>query len=102
MVTPGTRLARRTRRARAHYVATEERLHEGNHHEGHEQHEEAEHGDGSELPLLLEIEDDDGHDLGAGGEEDDGRGQLADDPDEDEAPRGDDAALRQGRGDLAE
>src|SRR6266545_3314454 len=83
-------------------VAAEQRLHQDNRGEGHGEHEQAEDCDGAELPLLLQIEDHHRHDLGIGREEDDRGRQLADYPDEDEAPRRDDPAPGQRRGDPSE
>ena len=83
-------------------LVVEEALHDENDAERHEDHEEAEDGDGAELTFFLQVEDHHRHDLGVRREEDDGRRQLADHADEDEAPRGDDAAPGQRRGDLAE
>src|SRR6266508_1362887 len=83
-------------------VAAEQRLHQDNRGEGHGEHEQAEDCDGAELPLLLQIEDHHRHDLGIGREEDDRGRQLADYPDEDEAPRRDDPAPGERRGDPSE
>src|SRR3989454_11879203 len=103
MLTPGTaRLARSARRARSQHVAPEKGLHEDDGEEGDGEHEETEDGDGPELALLLEVEDDHGHDLGVRREEEDGGRQLTDHPDEDEAPGRDDAASGERRGDLPE
>jgi len=63
---------------------------------GAAEHHETEHGDGAELALFLQVEDHDRHHLGRRREQDDRGRQLADDADEDEAPRSDDAALGQG------
>src|SRR5262245_3694181 len=102
-VTPGMwPSARGAGSAPAHDVAPEQALHEHDHAESHEQHEEPQDGDGAELALLLEIEDHHRHHLGVRREENDGGGQLPDDADEDEAPGRDDAALRERRRDLAE
>src|SRR5258705_6506049 len=86
MTTPGMGSARSARGSRAHDVATEQGLHERHDGEGHHEHEDAEDRDGAELAFFLQIEDHHRHDLRIGGEQDDGGRQLADDPDEDEAP----------------
>src|SRR5438093_3354280 len=87
IVTPGTRLPRHASGfPRAQDVTAEQGLPEDDGGEGHREHEEAEDGDGAELPFLLEVEDDDRHHLGARREQDDGGRQLPDDADEDEAP----------------
>src|SRR5882724_4394356 len=88
----GTELARAGRGPRAQDVAAEQGLHERHRGEGHHEHEHPEHRDGPELALLLQVEDHHRHDLGVRGEQDDRGRELADDPDEDEAPGGDDAA----------
>src|SRR3984893_5887024 len=103
MLTPGTaRLSRSARPARSPPEAPEKGVHEDDGEEGDGEHEETEDGDGAELPFLLEVEDDHGHDLGVRREEQDGGRQLADHPDEDEAPGGDDAASREAGRDLPE
>src|SRR6266545_7026238 len=83
-------------------VAAEQRLHQDNRGEGHGEHEQAEDCDGAELPLLLQIEDHHRYVLGIGREQDDRGRQLANHPDEDEAPRRDDPAPGERRGDPSE
>src|SRR6266850_6964482 len=102
MTTPGMGSARSARGACAHDVATEQGLHRRHDGEGHHEHEDAEYRDGAELAFFLQVEDHHRHDLRIRGEQDDGGRELADDPDEDEAPGGDDPAPGERRGDLAQ
>src|SRR6266511_2065781 len=83
-------------------VTAEQRLHQGDRSEGHGEHEQPEDRDGAEMPLLLQIEDNHRYDLGIGREQDDRGRQLANHPDEDEAPRRDDPAPGERRGDPSE
>jgi hypothetical protein len=55
---------------------------------GQDQHGQAEHGDGTEITALLQVEDQHRQHLGLGGEKDHGRRQLADHGDKNETPGG--------------
>src|SRR5947208_16451690 len=86
----------------AQEVPPERGLHQQHDAERHRQHEETKDGDGGELTFFLQVEDHDGDDLGGRCEQDDRRGQLSVDADEEEAPSGDDPASSERRGDLAQ